>query len=283
MFLPLNRLRIAVLVWSAAAALLFWSRLPGPWRRLLAVLASTAGVVFLLLAMKTEGLREVPTLSAFLLGTPYVAHQASASASLPYYVLAGLGLLLGTAGLATSDNVVRAMRRRWLATAAGVGLLVTALRFCLEKVAAPALWSWGVGVSLLDPLVGAFFAVNLREESRPFGALPGSLLRYAVAVRGGIAALSVVATTLRLGSHYDVSSVRGVEMFGRVFEFTSGSWTQLFVVGVAPQVVFWPVYTVVMGLLGGGIAWLLASGASGRGLSPLDPPDLGVATASEDR
>lgn len=283
MFLPWNRLRVALIVWSAAAALLFWSRLPGPWRRALAVLASTAGVVCLVLAMRTEGSREVPTFSAFLLGTPYVSHQASASASLPYYVLTGLGLLLGTAGLAVPDRVVHVMRRRWLATAVGVSLLVTALRFALEKVAAPALWSWGVGVSLLDPLVGAFFALNLREEDRPWGALPGALLRYAAAVRGGIVVLSVAATTLRLGSHYDVSSVHGVALFGHWFELTPGSWSQLLTVGVAPQVVFWPAYTVVMGLLGGTVAWVLASAASGGGMSAIPPPNLRVAATGEDR
>lgn len=282
MFLPWSRLRVAVIVWAAAAALLFWSRLPGPWRRALAVLASTAGVVFLFLAMRTEGLREAPTLSAFLLGAPYVAHQVSASASLPYYVLTGLGLLLGTAGLAASDRMVRAMRRHWLACAVGVSLLVTALRFCLEKVAAPALWSWGVGVSLLDPLIGAFFAISLREENRPFAQLPGALLRYAAAVRGAIAGLSVVATTLRLGSHYDVSNVQRVAALGRVYEFTPGSWSQLLSVGVAPQLLFWPAYTLVMGFLGGSVAWLLASAVSGSGISAV-PPDLRAATAGDDR
>jgi hypothetical protein len=37
-----------------------------------------------------------------------------------------------------------------------------------------------------------------------------------------------------------------------------GSPTQILVLGVMPQVVFWPVYTLLAGALGAGVAWLAA-------------------------
>src|SRR5436190_968198 len=82
-----------------------------------------------------------------------------------------------------------------------------ATRFWLEKVAAPPAWCYAVGVTWLAPVVGAFFAFNLRRERKGKAALLTVLLLYALAVRGAVAALMVAASTLRLGSHYDVSAL----------------------------------------------------------------------------
>jgi len=249
--------------WLVGGLLLAWSRLPGRWRRLSALLASVAGVVFLVQAVNSEGLRESPTVAAFLLGTPYVSKSASASASLPYYVLTGVCLLLGTAGLALGDDRARRMSQHWLATAIALSIAVTLLRYGLEKVAAPASLTHPVGIIWLGPLIGGFFALKLRAEGKGFMALLRSLAVYAFAVRGFVALFVAVATLLRLGSHYDVTQfVRVPAGFsGGTYTFTPGSFDQLLYLGVLPQLLFWPLFTIVTGMLGAMVA-LIASGWS---------------------
>jgi hypothetical protein len=261
--------------WLLAGLLLSWSHLSGRWRRLSALLASVAGVAFLIQAVNSEGLRESPTVAAFLLGTPYVTQSASASASLPYYILTGVCLLLGTLGLALSDDVAGRLAKRWLDTAIGLSIAITLLRFGLEKVAAPAAWTYPVGIIWLCPLVGGFFALQLKAEGKGFRALLRTLAVYAFSVRGFVAVVVAVASLLRLGSHYDVTPFVSVPagFSGRTYTFTPGSLDQLLSLGVFPQLVFWPVFTIVTGLLGAGIT-LLATGSglrSGEAQLPTTP------------
>ena len=61
--------------------------------------SSAVGLIMLMLALNTEGQREAPTTAEFLLSGRYVTGHVSASASLPYYVITAVCLLLGTAGL----------------------------------------------------------------------------------------------------------------------------------------------------------------------------------------
>jgi hypothetical protein len=182
---------------------------------------------------------------------------------LPYYVATALCLLLGTLGLAVNDDAARGLRDRWLATAIALSLAVTATRFWLEKVAAPQSWSYAVGVTWLAPVVGAFFAFNLRREGKGLAGLAAALLLYGFAVRAAVAALMVVASTLRLGSHYDVSALVRVQnpLNGRLYEFVPGSFSQVWNVAVIPQLAFWPIYTLLAGLLGAAVAVGAASAA----------------------
>jgi hypothetical protein len=255
-------------VWAFATALLFWGRLPGRWRRTLAVLTNAAGLLFLILAVTSEGLRESPTVTAFLLGTPYVTQSSAASASLPYYALTGVCLLLGTLGLAVRDDVAARLARHWMTTAITLSLAVTVLRFVLEKVAAPTSWTYPVGIVWLGPFVGAYFALNVRAEGKSFGTLLRALAVYALAVRGFVAGLVAVASTLQLGTHYDVTRLTRVRFpFSEtVHEFAAGSFDQVLYVGVLPQLLFWPVFTLVTGLLGAVIV-LLVTGSQ-RGAQP---------------
>jgi len=277
----LGRIVVILAVWTATAMLLSWPRLSGPWRRTLALATSGAGLVFLIVALNTQGLRESASTAVFLMGRPYVTEQVRASASLPYYVLTALCLLLGTAGLALSEEAVRVLRARWLAVAIVLSLAVTATRFWLEKVAAPPLWCFAVGVTLLPPVVGVFFASNLRREGKPRAALVAALLLYGFAVRAAVAALMVTASMLRLGSHYDVSAVAAVQnpFTGRLYQFVPGSFGQVWTIGVIPQLAVWPVVTVLAGVLsavlvldlGGaaGVSRSMAGLRSQLGLSPV--------------
>jgi hypothetical protein len=131
--------RILALVgtWAAALVVLFWGSLPFRWRRTFALFTSACGMVFLVLGLQTEGLRESPTVGSLLMGAPYVAERVSASASLPYYVVTGVLLALGFLGLAAGDGAIGELSRRPLLNAAILSWAVTGLRVVLEKAAAP--------------------------------------------------------------------------------------------------------------------------------------------------
>ena len=258
---------IVLLVWTLSAVLLNWGRLSLPWRRRLSLAFSGAGLAFLFLALNTGGLRESASTGAFLIGTPYVTGTVSASASLPYYVMTGLCLLLGTTGLALPESSVASSRKHWLLLAIALSLGTSALRLVLELAAAPPAWTWAAGVTQLAPLVGAFFALSVRAERGSWGRIAGSLLAYGLAARGGIALLYVLATSLHLGSHYDLSAtdiaVRN-PLTGTAYHFAAGSFAQLVNLAIVPQLVFWPVYTLLAGLSAPELALLAVRAFVGR-------------------
>jgi hypothetical protein len=248
----LSRVIAAPLVWTAAAVLLWWGRLSGESRRGIALASSAVGLIMLMLALNTEGQREAPTTAEFLLSGRYVTGHVSASASLPYYVITGVCLLLGTAGLVIPDHQARRLDGHWFAAAVFLSYAVTALRFALEKVAAPTTWTNAVGVTWLPPIVGAYFLMHLRERGQGLGDLAVRLLGYALLVRSAVTLLMVVATTYRLGSHYDLSGFTGVKVpiIGALYAFEPGSWRQIAFLGAIPQLTFYVAHTVAMGVLG---------------------------------
>jgi len=262
--------------WAVAAFLLAWPHLPGRWRHRLALACSVGAVVSLILAMSTEGFRESPTVAVFLMGRPYVLENTAASAGLPYYVVTGSLLLLGFAGMALGDDSARRLCRHPVAVAVAVSLLVTAVRFLLEKAAAPASWTHAVGITWIAPVVGAYLALCFRAEKRSFAYLLGALVVYAVVARGAVAALMVAATHWRLGSHYDVSPLTLVvnPVTGRTLSFAAGSAEQILKVALLPQLLAWPIYTVLAGLVGIALAYVLvfAWGRSGTGSDEVARP-----------
>jgi hypothetical protein len=258
----------AAVAWTTAALALNWGRLSGRGRRRVALLTSVVGMAMLVVASSAEGQREALTTGQLLMGGAYVTGHASASASLRYYVATAVCLLLGTAGLAVSDEVAGRMRRHWVGTAIGLSLVITALRFALEKVAAPMSWTHPVGITWLAPVVGAVFLRNVRDEGKGLRALLGSLLAYALASRGAVALLMIAATSLRLGSHYDLSRVTKVWFWGELHTFVPGSVQQILYLGALPQLTFWVAYTVAAGLVGAGFAaaFLWARRGTGMGV-----------------
>lgn len=280
----LSRMMAAPLIWGAAAVLLWWGRLTGESRRGIALASSAVGLIMLMLALNTEGQREAPTTAEFLLSGRYVTGHVSASASLPYYVITGVCLLLGTAGLVVPDHQARRLDRHWFAGAVLLSYAVTALRFSLEKVAAPTSWTNAMGVTWLGPVVGAYFLMHLRERGQGVGALAVRLLAYAVLVRSAVTLLMVVATTYRLGSHYDLSGFTAVRVpiIGARYHFRPGSWEQIAFLGAIPQLTVYVAFTVVTGLIG---AWLFARATAVRGQpdAPVLRPPIELEPASQDR
>jgi len=268
----------AVVVWPAAALALNWGRLAGHRRRAVALLTSLAGITALVVALSAHGQRETLTTGQFLLGGGYVTGHVSASASLRYYVATAVCLLLGTAGLAVPDEMAERLRRHWVGTAIGLSLVITGLRFTLEKVAAPETWTHPVGITWLSPVVGAVFLRAARDEGKGFRAVLGGLTAYALASRGAVALLIVAASTWRLGSHYDLSRVTDVWFWGGMHRFDAGSLRQILYLGVLPQLTFWVAYTVVTGLMGAAVAAAVLSARRGApiGVMGAEEPATGA-------
>lgn len=280
----LSKMFAGPLMWSAAALLLWWGRLDGDWRRRIALASSAVGLIMLMLALNTEGQREAPTTAEFLLSGRYVTGHVSASASLPYYVFTAVCLLLGTAGLVVPDGVARRLDAHWFTGAVVLSYAVTALRFSLEKVAAPTSWTNAVGVTWLGPVIGAYFWMHLRDRGLGVRALVARLLGYALLVRVAVTLLMVAATTLRLGSHYDLSGFTRVRVpvSGALRHFLPGSLEQIAFLGAVPQLTFYVALTVAMGLAGAGL-FAVAGAVRRQPDSPLMRPRFEWRPASQDR
>ena len=253
------------LAWALAVLMHWWPRLPAAWRLRVSVATSAAGIGFLVAAVQAEGLRESALTSVVLVGPATLTATASASASLYYYVLTAACLLLGFAGLALGEPLSRWLSPRWLVTSVAVAWGVTVVRFLLEKSAAPALLVQALGVTWLAPVAGAYFAASLLPARPGWKPLLRGLLAYAFLVRGFVAAVGIAATRFGLGSHYDVSAVTmvPVALTGEVYGFAPGSWRQAFWLTLVPQLVVWPVFTVLAGVLGAKIVGWLSRPAGG--------------------
>ena len=97
----------------------------------------------------------------------------------------------------------------------------------------PSFW---VSLSLLIPVAGLYFAYMLRDARRPFLRLPLVLYLYGLSVRIPTAVIYWLAGTLGWNTHY-------------------GEWAvanQSYVAaGLIPQLVGWPIITVVGGFIVG--------------------------------
>ena len=251
-YTPAMQLRVGLLtmsaIWCVAAALLGWPYLSDAWRRRLSLGASVLGVAFLLVAARTEGLRAVPTVGDYLLGQPYVLPYMTASASLPWYLLTIACLALGLTGLASGERVAETLRRRYLLSAVGLAAAVALMRFGLEKAAAPPWLARAFGVTWLAPVTGVFLLLNLAPGPRRLRRLLRELLLYALASRAVVLAVYVLASALRLGTHYDITPLQHVRLayVERRFEVAAGSLGQLAALVLLPQAL-WIVYTLVAG------------------------------------
>jgi len=244
---------------TLAVPMHWWPQLAAPHRRRLSIATSLAGLGFLMAALRSEGQRDTALRSLVLVGPATATAHASATASLYYYVLTGVCLLLGFAGLIASDSLARWLRPRPLLSTAAVAWLVTLVRALLEKSAAPSVLVDAVGVTWLAPFAGAYLALALEPRRSGAAALWPELLRYAYLVRVVVAAVGVTATRLGAGTHYDVSPLTevAVAFSDGTWVFEAGSWNQLLWLTLLPQLLIWPVFTVLVGMAGAALAFAL--------------------------
>lgn len=266
------------LLWGAWAVLgplfLWWSRFTPDRRRALGLTLSLTGLLFLVLALGSEGQRAAPT-TTFLIATPYVTAPALASASAAYYVLTAVFLALGALGLGLSEPQAARLSERWFALSLGLAAGVVVLRFVLEKAAAPPELSRLLGVTWLSPAVGAFFLARLRSRGHGPGRALAWLLGWVLASRLMVVLLYAVASGLRLGTHFDLTPLVEVSQpfTGQRFRFEPGSLDQFVSIGVLPQLLFWTPFSWLNGLLGVLVASLALSGRgpAGSSLAPRVP------------
>jgi hypothetical protein len=253
------------LAWALAVLLHWWPRLDPAWRIRVSVATSAAGIGFLVAAVQAEGLRESALTSVVLVGPATLTAIASASASLYYYVLTAACLLLGFAGLALGEPLSRWLAPRPLVSSVAVAWMLTLVRFLLEKSAAPGLLVQAMGVTWLAPVAGAYLATGLRPAPSGWRPLLRTLVAYAFLVRGCVAVVGLVATQLGLGTHYDVSAVTSVPvaLTGDVHHLEPRGWRQALWLTLVPQLLVWPVFTVLAGGVGAKVAALLAGPARG--------------------
>ena len=252
---------LAVL-WGAWAVLgplfLWWSRFTPDRRRALGLTLSLTGLLFLALALGSEGQRAAPT-TTFLIATPYVTAPALASASAAYYVLTAVFLALGALGLGLSEPQAARLSEHWFEVPLALALGVVALRLVLEKAAAPPDLSRLLGVTWLSPAVGAFFLVRLRSRGQGLGRALAWLLAWVLASRLMVVVFYALASGLRLGSHYDLTPLVQVQQpfTGQRFQFEPGSLEQFVSIGVLPQLLFWTPFSWLNGLVGALVASLV--------------------------
>jgi hypothetical protein len=139
-------------------------------------------------------------------------------------------------------------------------------------------WTHPVGITWLAPVVGAVFLRSVREEGKGLRALLGALGLYALGSRAVVALLMVGASTLRLGSHYDLSRVTKVWFWGAPRTFEPGSAEQILYLGVIPQLTFWVGYTVMAGLVGAGFAAAFLWARRGPTMGLMTPSETAAAT-----
>ncbi len=243
------------LFWAFWAVLgpasLWWAHLAASRRRALALAVSLTGLACLVLALGSEGQRSAPT-TTFLIATPYESAPTRASASTAFYVLTGVFLALGAVGLGLSDRQADALAERWFATAVALAFGVVALRFVLERTAAPPGLSQLLGVTWVSPAVGAFFLSRERERGRGLGSALAWLLAWVLASRSAVVLAYALATGLRLGTHFDLAPLTDVRQpfTGEHFRFEAGSLEQFVSIGVWPQLLFWTPLAWLAGLAG---------------------------------
>jgi hypothetical protein len=268
-------IRVAAVLanWVIGASLLFWPRLAGAKRRLVALVWTSAGLLALVLAIGAEGSRQATSEAVFLLGQTYVTGFTAASASLPFYALTVLCLAAGFVGLALREETAHTLAHRWWGLAVATSLAAVGLRFTLEAMATPVGWARVVGVTPLAPVVGALFALSVREEDGGFVDLLRALCTYAWIIRGAVAALTTACTLLGLGTHFDLSPLTEVRnpFTGTLQGFEPHSFRQLLMLTLVPQLLIWPVYTVLVGLLAGALVWSPAGPARARANAPGPP------------
>jgi hypothetical protein len=272
-----------VLAWALAAPMHWWPRLAAAWRLRLSVATSAAGIAFLVAAVQAEGRRESALTSVVLVGPTTLIATASASASLYYYVLTAVCLLLGFTGLAFGEGLSRWLAPRPLLSCVAVAWLVTVVRFLLEKSAAPPLLTQSVGVTWLAPVAGACLATAVTAAPLRGGALLRALVLYALLVRGFVALVGVVATHFGLGSHYDVSGLTfvAVALTGDTYSFVPGTWRQIGWLVLAPQAMVWPAFTVVAGMAGAALARHRPAAPGSAAPRPLEGADVAAVPGRE--
>ena len=134
-----------------------------------------------------------------------------------------------------------------------ITLAVTLARFLLEKMGAPGTLAFIVGITWLPPIFGVYFATKVDRS----GALFKNLAFYGISARLAVVALMVLASYLHWGTHYDISGLTSVPSPWGTLSYQSNSARQHLQLIHFPQLIIWPIYTILTGMITGSITLLL--------------------------
>ncbi len=253
----------ALAFWTLVAFAVFrWSRIPKAARRGIAWTLLAVGMTCLLAAPFLHGGYSVDI--SLLIGGPYPYKVETIERSFAG-LAAGLGVLLLVLGaLAGSSELLPALGSLGTAWALTAGVLL--LRVFIEKLGVQPAVANFVGIIWLAAPVGIVF--GLEAAAADTGRqLWGRLVAYAYGVRVAVLLLMLLVTHFGLGTHFDNSGVTSFKVFGKTYRVESRSWEQYRNLIVLPQLVLWPIVTIVVGVLSGGIAYLIARRCSTAGRS----------------
>lgn len=132
--------------------------------------------------------------------------------------------------------------------------VITILRLILElqgfAANKPSDFTWWISLSLLIPIVGIYFAYALRNAEKPFRKFFLTLFLYALSVRIPTAILYGISGAMGWKTHYSV--------------YGSGNYITG---GLIPQLIIWPIITVVGGTLFGILVLILMRNKSAKPVS----------------
>lgn len=131
-----------------------------------------------------------------------------------------------------------------LVTLARLGLELAGFGPGLARNAVSSDPVWWVSLSLLIPVFGVYFAFKLRDAARPYRRLLAALYLYGLSVRIPTAIVYGLSGALGWQTHYSIYGPPGTDS-GYVLG------------GLVPQLVLWPIITVIGGALFGIPALLL--------------------------
>jgi hypothetical protein len=247
--------------WTAIAWLaLRWTDLPAAAQAWLGRLFLLAAVVSFGAAPFVSGTLSQP-MGPFIMG-PNLHPAETVERSLGTAAL-GVGLVcLVLYALARFGE--RLPWRHPVAKAAGLTLLVMLLRVFLEKLGLPLGLVTFFGIIWLIVPVAAYLGIEAARAGS-LGRFWAWMLGYTYGIRVFIVGVMLVATSLRLGTHYDNSAATRFTAFGREVVLQPGTWVQYRTLIVLPQLVLWAGLTLLAGLVVGLPCYAVARRRSARG------------------
>lgn len=242
------------LIFIVALVIFYWRSIPYNWRTAVSALVGVSGLAMIIYGFTRKGL-SVVSVEAIFFAQPYEASREIHSQYLSFLVF-GAGLLL----FAVAGYYSGLLKRfQWTEHILFVPLTLSFVfvvwRLLLEKTAAPNSLSSMIGVVWLPPAIGVFLAFELAGKKHRVKELIKALAVYAWAVRIPVAALMVALSFLKFGSHLDLSAITSINSpFGKL-TYSPNTFRHHLNLIYIPQLLFWPLYTIVVGWFCGGLVF----------------------------
>lgn len=242
------------LVFVTALVIFYWRTIPYFWRNVISGLAGISGLATIIFGLTLKS-PSVAGIEAIFFGTAYETSREIHAGYLSSLVF-GLGLILfALAGCFPGLLKRFSWTEHILFVPLSLSVVFLIWRLLLEKTAAPSALSSMIGMIWLPPAIGVFLAFELTGKKHRVKELIRTLAMYAWLARSLVAVLMVTLSFLKLGSHYDISAVTSIDSpFGKR-SYSPNSFRHHLELIYIPQLLFWPLVTIVAGWLCGGLVF----------------------------